>query len=125
MIYRFGADLVLGVHLLFIVYALLGGLLIRWWPRSIWVHLPALAWAILVEAAGWPCPLTGLELFLLERCGEAGYSGGFISHYLLAAIYPDGLTRQIQWVLAGIVAVTNIIIYGWVLSRRSSVVSQK
>jgi hypothetical protein len=52
--------------------------------------------------------------------GELGYPGGFIEHYLLSALYPDGLTRRLQFVLGVLVLVVNVAIYAWVLWRLRS-----
>ena len=53
-------------------------------------------WGAWVELAGWICPLTPLEVDLRIRAGEVGYGGGFIERYVTAALYPQGLTREIQ-----------------------------
>jgi hypothetical protein len=109
MIARLLADFTVLLHLAFILFAVLGGLLALRWPRAAWVHLPAAAWAAAIELGGWICPLTPLENAL--RAGEAGYAGGFVEHYLLPLIYPAGLTREIQFALAGFVLLVNIAIY--------------
>ena len=88
---------------LFIAWVVLGGLVVLRWPRLAWLHLPAVAWGVWIELTGGVCPLTPLEQRLRLAAGEAGYSGGFIEHYLGALIYPAGLTRGTQWMLAGIV----------------------
>ena len=119
-VYRWLADVVVVVHALFVVFALLGGLLVLRRPWVAWLHLPAAAWAVLIEYAGWICPLTPLENALRARAGAATYSDGFISHYVLRALYPAGLTREIQWVLGGIVLAVNVLIYAIVLRRRRS-----
>jgi hypothetical protein len=117
MIERLAADAVLVVHLAFIVFVMLGALAaLRWRWVSI-LHLPAAAWAAFVEATGRACPLTGVENALRMRAGSAGYGGGFVEHYLLALIYPEGLTRHTQWLLAAIVLAVNAVLYGWLLSR--------
>jgi hypothetical protein len=96
MWYRAGADLVVVVHLLFIGF-IVGGVFLTWrWPLIIWAHIPAVAYGALVEFAGFTCPLTLLENDLHHRAGEAGYRGGFISHYLIKVIYPPGLTHGMQ-----------------------------
>jgi hypothetical protein len=105
------ADAVLVVHLAFILFAVLGGLLVLRHPRFIWLHLPAAAWGVLIEFAGWICPLTPLENSLRAQGGERGYSGGFIDHYLGALIYPEGLTRELQWLLGAFVLAVNAAIY--------------
>ena len=47
------ADIVLVGHLAFVVFAVLGGFLVFRWRRVVWLHVPAVAWAVLVELAGW------------------------------------------------------------------------
>jgi len=56
-----------------------------------------------------------LEQSLRLAAGESGYVGGFVEHYLLALIYPYGLTREIQFILAGVVITVNVAIYGWLV----------
>ncbi len=117
MLTRLAADLVVLLHFAFILFVLLGGLLVLRWPRFAWLHLPAVAWGILIEWAGWICPLTPLENFLRRAAGEAGYTRSFVEHYLLPIIYPGGLTREIQLVLGAFVLLLNLAIYLWVLRR--------
>ena len=102
---RLLADLVLSLHGLFILFVVLGGLAAWRWPRVSWLHLPAAAWAVWVTTSGSICPLTPLENALRRSAGQAGFSGGFIDHYLLGLIYPEGLTRPVQTALGiGVVA---------------------
>lgn len=116
--YRLAADAVLVLHALFVVFVVAGGLLVLRWPRLAWLHLPCAAWGALIEFAGWICPLTPLENRLRRLGGEAGYEGGFVETYLLAALYPEGLSRPVQWALGGLVLVVNGAVYGWILARR-------
>ena len=118
MIHRVAADAVLLLHLGFILFVLLGGLLALRWRWAPMLHLPAAAWGVYVELSGGLCPLTPLENRLRSAAGEAGYTGGFIEHYLLALIYPAGLTHEIQYVLAAIVVGVNGLAYAWVWRRR-------
>lgn len=118
MIYHLTANAVLLLHLLFICLVMLGGLVALRWPRFAFIHVPAAVWGFLVEAMGWYCPLTDLENALLVLAGEAGYAGGFVERYLLAVIYPEGLTRETQFWLAGMVVAVNAAIYGWVVKKR-------
>jgi hypothetical protein len=117
MSYRVLADLVVIVHLAFVAFVVLGGLLVLRWPRLAWVHLPAAAWGALISAAGWICPLTPLENDLRQAAGQAGYSGGFIHHYILPVLYPPGLTREAQQLLAALVVLVNALAYAAVLRR--------
>ena len=118
MLHRLAADAVLLIHLAFILFALFGALLAIIWRWTPWLHLPAAAWSVFVEVSGRICPLTDVENDLRAQAGQSGYDGGFIEHYLLPVLYPAGLTREIQYVLAAIVLTTNLSIYAWLLLRR-------
>jgi hypothetical protein len=118
LIYRALADLILALHLAFVLFVVLGGLLVMRWPRVAWLHLPAAIWGVVIEYTGWICPLTPLENSFRARGGEAGYSGGFIEHYIQPLLYPAGLTRSTQVVLGSLVLVLNLTAYGIALSRR-------
>jgi len=117
MPYRFAAAAVLAAHLAFVLFVVCGGLLVLRRPGWAWVHLPAVAWAAAVEFSGWICPLTPLEVALRRRAGEAGYGGDFVEHYLVALIYPNGLTRELQMLIGAVVLLVNLAVY-WVLWRR-------
>ncbi|MCO6413054.1 MAG: DUF2784 domain-containing protein [Thiogranum sp.] len=117
MLYRVTADLVLVLHLLFILFAVLGGLLVLKWRWVAWLHFPAALWAAMIEFAGWYCPLTPLENSLRAAGGQQGYSGGFIEHYLVPLIYPAGLTRELQIGLGMAVVLINLAVYGILLRR--------
>lgn len=117
MLYRILADMLVAAHLAFVVFVVLGGLLALRWPRVIWVHLPAAVWGVLIEFAGWLCPLTPLENWLRLRGGEAGYSGSFIERYVLPVLYPAGLTRSVQLTLGALALAVNVAIY-WQVFRR-------
>jgi len=118
MLFRLAADGVLILHLAFIVFALLGGVLAARWRWMPLVHLPAASWGVLVELTGGICPLTHLENRFRVAAGQSGYAESFIEHYVLAIIYPAGITQGVQFVLAGVVVAFNIAIYGWLFSRR-------
>jgi len=112
MTWRVLADTVLILHLLFVIFVVLGGWLVAWRPRLAWLHLPVVAWGIWIEFSGAICPLTPLENWLRMRGGAAGYSGGFIEHYLTSFIYPQGLTRSMQIGIGIAVIVINLAAYG-------------
>ena len=120
MPYRFLADVVLLLHLAFVVFVVAGGLLVLRRPRLAWIHLPAAAWGALVEFMGWPCPLTPLENRLRRLGGEAGYESGFIEHYITAVLYPEGLPREVQFALGAFVLLVNGSIYTRLLRARRS-----
>ncbi len=112
------ATAVVVLHLLFIVFATAGAALLVRWPRLVWLHLPAVLWAGYVAVTGTICPLTPLENQLRQWAGSAAYSGGFIEHYLLALIYPSGLTREVQVGLGVFVLLLNAMLYARWLWRR-------
>lgn len=112
------ADAVLLLHGAFILFVLLGGALVWRRPWLAWLHLPAVAWGAWVAWSGSVCPLTPLENALRRAAGQAGYDGGFVGHYLLAWIYPEGLTRSVQVGLGAGVALLNLGVYALLLRRR-------
>jgi hypothetical protein len=117
-VYSVLADLVLLVHLAFLFFVAAGGFAVLRWPGLAWAHLPAVAWGVLIEYAGWICPLTPLEIWLRRRGGGEGYTGGFIEHYVTAFLYPEGLTRGWQIALGTLALLVNAAIYQRVIRRR-------
>ncbi len=118
MLYRLLADLTVAVHFLFMLFVVFGGLLLFWKKCGVWLHLPAAGWGVFIELSGRICPLTPLENRFRELAGLHGYQGGFIEHYLVPIVYPAGLTRNIQFLLAGAVLLVNILVYGFWLYRK-------
>lgn len=111
------ADLLLLVHGAFVLFVVAGGLVVARWPRVAWLHVPAALWGAFTEFAGFICPLTPLENAWRRAGGGQGYEGGFIEHYVTAALYPSGLTRTIQVALGLLVLGLNGWVY-WRLWRR-------
>lgn len=118
MLYRVLADLVVILHLGFVLFVALGGLLALRWPRAAWLHLPAAIWGAGIEFVQGICPLTPLENHLRRLGGEEGYSGGFVEHYVLPVLYPAGLGHGVQLGLGIFVVALNAVIYTVVLRRR-------
>ena len=114
------AALVVAVHLAFIVFATLGGLLALRWPSIAWVHVPCATWAAFVELSGRICPLTPLENALRRRAGLDLYTGDFVANYVFPVLYPAGLTRDVQIAIGVFVVSLNVVAYGWVIWRRRS-----
>jgi hypothetical protein len=117
MAYILLADLVLSIHLAFVFFVVLGGLLVLRWPRLMWLHGLAMCWGAAVEFTGIVCPLTPLEVSLRRLGGERGYEGGFLAHYITGVLYPSGLTRELQIGLGVLALLPNIAIYGYWLRR--------
>lgn len=115
--YAIAADAVVVLHAMFILFAVAGGALCRWWRWVAAVHLPTVAWAAWIELSGGVCPLTPLENRLRELGGDTPYPGAFVEHYLLPLIYPPGLTAAVQFALAGVVVGVNVVVYAWAIRR--------
>lgn len=118
MIYLISAYLVFFLHLTFILFVPLGGLLVFRRRRWAWVHVPVFLWGAMISFGGWICPLTPLENWLREKGGALGYEGGFIDHYLVPIIYPVGLTRPHQYLIGAFVLLLNLVIYTLALRRK-------
>lgn len=106
------ADAVVLLHLSFILFAVGGAALLFIWPKLVWLHLPCLAWGIWIEFSGGICPLTPLENHYRALAGQEGYGGGFIDHYIMPVIYPEGLTSETQFLLGGGLIAINLGVYG-------------
>jgi Protein of Unknown function (DUF2784) len=119
MLAKWAADGVVLLHLGFIAFVLLGGLLVLRSRRLLWPHVAAVAWGALIEFTGWVCPLTPLEIMLRRSAGESGYAGGFVEQYVVPLIYPGALTRQLQVALGLAVLLLNAFPYG-LLWRRAA-----
>lgn len=117
MPYRVFADLVLVVHFAFVLFVVFGGLSVIWRPRAAWAHLPALFWGAAISFGGWVCPLTPLENRFRYLYGATGYDESFIEHYILAILYPEGLTRGSQILLGLLLLTFNIILYSFAYYR--------
>jgi hypothetical protein len=113
--FKLAANTIAVVHLSFVVFVILGGLLVLRWRKLAFLHVPAAVWGVMIELAGWYCPLTRYENYFLRRAGEAGYSDGFLAHHIFAVIYPNGLTRGVEIVLGAFVLAVNLAVYGKIL----------
>jgi Protein of Unknown function (DUF2784) len=120
MIYRALSDFVLLLHMAFVLFAALGGVLVFKWRRVAWFHIPAALWAAFIELVGWVCPLTPLENWLRRQGGEVGYQTGFIERYLLPLIYPAPFSRSLHVALGLLVMCVNLAIYWWIWRRSAS-----
>ena len=118
MMYRLLADAVLLAHFAFVAFAVFGGLLVLRYRKILWWHLTAFCWGIAVQWANWICPLTPLENYFRSLGGEAGYSAGFIEHFVLKVLYPENLTLELRYVLGAVLLAVNVTVYAYVILRR-------
>lgn len=123
MVFALLAFVTVLFHLAFILFVIFGGVLVARRPRLAPVHLACAAWGAYVALANRICPLTPLENWFRQRGGGSGYGGDFLEHYLLAIVYPTGLTAGVQRTLGAAVIVLNAGVYAWIL-RRSRVRSR-
>jgi hypothetical protein len=120
MTHRLLADLVLCLHLAFILFAVLGALAALVWRWAPVAHIPAVLWGAFSEVTGGICPLTPIENSLRCAAGQSGYPGGFIEHYLGAIVYPPGLSPALQAWLAIALLGVNLGLYALVFWRHRS-----
>ena len=108
------------VHATFVVFVVVGGVLVARWPRMAWLHVPAVVWAVGLEWTGGICPLTPLENDFRARAGLSPYTGDFVGRYVWPVLYPAGLTRRAQIVLGSVALGLNIVVYGllWRVRKR-------
>jgi hypothetical protein len=118
-IYELLAATVLLAHAAFVLFVVLGGLLVLRWRGVVWLHVPAAIWGVVLEVMDLGCPLTPLENWLRAQAGNAGYAGGFIDHYLLPVLYPAELTRAVQLALGAFALAVNVLIYWKIVAPRA------
>jgi hypothetical protein len=97
--YRHLADLVLILHVSFVVFVIFGlmailcGGICRWmWIRNPWfrsAHLAAIGIVVIQAWLGIICPLTTLEMHFREKAGDHIYDGTFIGHWLHKVLFFD------------------------------------
>jgi len=105
MVFRLLADLVVVMHLAFILFVAVGGLLTWRWPWIAWLHVPMVVWGTAIITVGFSCPLTPLEKELRWRAGERGYAGGFVDHYIEGVVYPGALAPLVRALIAAAIVV--------------------
>ena len=122
--YSLIADAILIGHLLFVVFVVLGLILIfvgkflSWqWVRNPWfrvTHLLAIGVVVLQSWLGVICPLTIWEMDLRSKAGESVYEDSFITHWLTELLY----YQAPPWVF--VVCYTlfgGLVLFSWFLVR--------
>ncbi|HSM50361.1 MAG TPA: DUF2784 domain-containing protein [Thermoanaerobaculia bacterium] len=93
------ADLVLALHVAFVLFVVVGLVLIFVGARREWgwvrgtrfrlLHLAAIGVVVAQAWLGAVCPLTTIETALRREAGASGYAGGFVAHWLGELLYID------------------------------------
>lgn len=91
------ANLVLGLHVAFVAFvviglvAIVGGNHRGWtWVNALWFRLAHVAAILVVVAESWlgiVCPLTTLEMWLRNKAQATSYTGSFIEHWLQSILF--------------------------------------
>ena len=91
-LYRLTADFTVVIHFAFVMFVLLGQILITigafagWnWVRNFnfrIIHLVSILFVVFESVAGIVCPLTTLEKWLREQAGQTSYQGDFIANWV-------------------------------------------
>jgi hypothetical protein len=116
--YAILVALVVALHFAFIGYVVLGGFLALRWPRTMWLHIPAVLWGIAIGTKRVDCPLTWVERWARARAGMAPLPpDGFIAHYITGVIYPVSWEGAVE-VAAFIVVLASWALYFWRRSKR-------
>lgn len=112
--YKIAADLVVVIHLAWILFLILGALVGRYVVWVKWLHIGGLAFSVLLQVFSWYCPLTYLEVWLRARHDPSlSYTGSFIAYYAERLVYLE-LSRSA--VLAGTLGV--IVSSSWLYWRQ-------
>ncbi len=107
-VWRVLADVVVGVHYAFMAFLVVGGFLAWRWRWTIWPHVLAVVWAVLIVTTKVPCPLTALQNHLRESAGQRPLSDSFINLYIRGTFYPQDQQSLSQAVLGVVVIVAWI-----------------
>jgi len=116
LIYRILADGMLVAHFAFVVFVVVGFLLILiglaadWnWVRNRYfrlAHLAAIAVVVLQAWAGRICPLTLWENILRQRAGQETYTETFVQHWLHRLLFYEAE----PWVFTAIYTVFGALV---------------
>ncbi len=131
-VYSLAADVILIVHLAFIVFVVGGQLLvvIGYFRKWRWVrnrpfrlcHVLAIGAVIILAWAGRLCPLTVWESNLRGAAGEQPYPGSFVAYWVGRLIYYDAP----QWVFITLYSLFGlVVVLAWIWVRPGQDMTEK
>lgn len=128
LVYRIAADVVVIVHMLYVLVVVFGLPLIwlgialgHQWVRNIWLRGIHLAMILIVVGEAWAgitCPLTTWEHTLREWAGQESYRGAFVANLVHDLLFYEAE----PWVFTLIYTVFGLLVIGSFLAappRRS------
>jgi Protein of Unknown function (DUF2784) len=121
VIYGLLAELLLFVHLTFMKFVAVGGLLVLRWRWVVWVHLPAAILGAVLALGGWYWPFRGLEQLLRQRGAVAGYRQNLVEQFLPSWLHPATMPRPLEMAIGLLVLAMNVYIYRRVLRELQAV----
>ena len=124
-LYSFLADAILVIHFAFVVFVVVGfllilvGLLARWsWVHNrIFriAHLAAIGIVVLQAWFGQLCPLTIWENALRRRAGQSDYAETFVEHWLHEILF----YQAEPWIFTAVYTAFGVlVVLVWFLGRR-------
>ena len=114
------AEVVVALHMGFLLYMVLGGFLALRRFRLIWPHVGVIVYSFFVTLTSFTCPATRLEKWLLTRGGQTPYDGSFIHEYLRGTLYPPAYETAIWLSCMGIAMAS----WAFVVARRRRMVAR-
>jgi cytochrome c biogenesis protein CcdA len=118
VIWRALARAVAAAHVAYVVFVVLGSVLVLIWPGLLWIHLLAVVWAGLTLMFDFGCPLTPWEKRFWLKGGVEPYEEGFLQHHVLRARFKPGTERRNHAILGALAIAFNAVIYWLVFVRR-------
>lgn len=118
MLYRVLLETIISAHFAFILFIVFGALLALRWRWTIFLHLPTVAYGLIIELFNINCPLEPLEIWLRDLSFESGFANGFLEPYLIGLIYPPGWNQSFGNLMAALLLGFNLLVYWFVFFRR-------
>jgi Protein of Unknown function (DUF2784) len=118
MIFGVLADLLLFVHVTFMKFVALGGLMVIRWRWLIWIHLPSAILGLVMAISGWFWPFEGLERWLRVQGATRGYTLNLVDRFVPVWLNPAFLPRWLELGIGLLVFALNVYIYRRIYRQR-------